>query len=141
MPSELFFCVRQEFTKRREHVEFYAIFNSQISSTTRVAKWLLALQPFRFVVTHITGEENVDADRLSPIPWPVAKPKAVDVIQLAGELELASAGEEESDSDSEKEGEECFLEDNSAQEEVILFAFDMLKQHQKADTDFQSLAQ
>ena len=30
----------------------------------------------------------------------------MDVIELAGELELDSAGEEESDSDSEEEGEE-----------------------------------
>ena len=47
----------------------------------------MAQQPFRFVVKHIKGEENVAADRLSRIPWPMATPKAVDVIQLAGELE------------------------------------------------------
>ena len=33
-------------------------------------------------------------------------PKAVDVIQLAGELELDSEEEEESESESEEEGEE-----------------------------------
>ena len=67
------------------------------------------------MVTHVKGEENVSADRLSRIPWPVAPSKAVDVIQLAGQLELDSAAEEESDSDSEDEGKECYQEDNSAQ--------------------------
>ena len=33
-----------------------------LSSTSRVAKWLLALQPFRFTVTHIKIEENVAVD-------------------------------------------------------------------------------
>ena len=36
----------------------------------------------------------------------MATPKAVDVIQLAGELELHSEREEESDSESEEEGEQ-----------------------------------
>ena len=93
------------------------------------------------MIIHIKGEENVAADRLSRIPWPVATPTAVDVIQRAGELELDSAGEEEADSDSEEEGEECFQEDNSAQVEVILLALDMLKEQQQGDTDCQSLAQ
>ena len=71
----------------------------------------------------------------------MATPKAVEVIQLAGELELHRAGEEESDSDSEQEGEECFQEDSSAQGEVILLDFEVLKEHQKGDTNCQSLAQ
>ena len=87
------------------------------------------------MLTHIKGDENVVADRLSRIPWPVATPKAVDVIQIAGELELESAREEESDSDCEEKGEQCFQEDNSEQGEVILLAFDMLKEHQKGDND------
>ena len=107
------YLLGREFTLRTDHAPLSAIFNSPLSSTSRVAKWLLALQQFRFVITHIKGEENVAADRLSRIPWPVATPTAVDVIQLAGELELDSAWEEESDSDSEEEGEEFFHEDNS----------------------------
>ena len=71
----------------------------------------------------------------------MATPKAVDIIQLAGELELDWAGEEEFDSDSEEEGEEWFQEDKTAQGEVILLAFDMLKEHQKGDPNWQSLAQ
>ena len=65
----------------------------------------------------------------------------MDVIKLAGELELVSAGEEESDSDSEEPVEECCHEDNSAQGDVILLAFHMLKEHQQGDPDCQSLAQ
>ena len=133
--------VEKRIPLRTDHAALSAIFNSPLSSTSRVAKWLLALQTYRFTVTHIKAEENVAADKLSRIPWPVATATAMDVIQLAGELELDSAVEEESDSDSEEEGEECFQEDNSAQGEVILLAFDMLKEHQQGDTDCQSLAQ
>ena len=64
----------------------------------------------------------------------------MDVIQLAGELDLDSAGEEESDSDSEEESEERFKEENSAQGEVVLLAFELLKEHQQGYTDCQSLA-
>ena len=105
-----------------------------LSSISRVAKWLLALQPFRFTVTHIKGEETVAADRLSRIPWPVAMPKAVDVIQLAGELELDSEGEAESHSESEEEGEE-FVQEELPQGELVLLAVELVKEHQKGDTD------
>ena len=88
-------------TIRTEHAALSAIFNSPLSSPSRVAKCLVALHPIRFLVTHINGEDNVAGDRLSRIRWRVAMPKAVDVIHLVGELELDSAGEEESDSDSD----------------------------------------
>ena len=71
----------------------------------------------------------------------MATPEAVESIQLAGELKLDKHADKESDSAIEEEGEECFQEDNSAQGEVILLAFDMLREHQKGDTDCQSLAQ
>ena len=131
----------RECTLRTHHAALSGSFNSPVSSTSRVAKWLLPFQPFRFVVTHIKGEENVGADRVSGIPWPLAMTEAVDVIQLSGELEVDCAVEEESDSDSEEVGEEFFYEDNSAQGEVILKAFDLLKEHQKGETDSPSLAQ
>ena len=105
------YLLGREFTLRTDHAALSANFNSPLNSTSRVAKGLLALQPFRFTVTHIKGEENVAADRLSRIPWPVAMPKAVDVIQRADEVELDSEGEEESDSESEQEGEEFIQEE------------------------------
>ena len=90
-------------------------------------------------MNNIKGEENFAGDKLSRIPWPVATPKTVEIIQLAGKLDLDSDAEEY-DFDSEEEGEEP-LKENSAQGEVILLAFDMLKEHQNGDTDWQSLAQ
>ena len=135
------YLLGRELTLRTEAAALSAIFNSPLSSTSRVAKWPLALQPFRFVVTHIKGEENVAAERLSRIPWPVATPKAVDVIQLAVELEVDSAGEEESDSYRVEEGEEPFQEEDSAQGEVILLAIDLVMEEQKGDTDWQRLGQ
>ena len=87
------------------------------------------------------GEENVVADKFARIPWPVATPKAVEIIQLAGELELDIDAEEESDSDTEEEGEECIQEDNLLHGEVDLHGIEMMKEHQKGYTDCQSLAQ
>ena len=58
----------RELTLRTDHAALSAIFNSPLSSTGRVAKWLLAPQQFRFTVNYINGEENVAADKLSPIP-------------------------------------------------------------------------
>ena len=98
------YLLGREFTLRREHAALCVIFNSPLSSTSSVAKWLLALQTFRFVLIHIKSEENFAADRLSRIPWPVATLKAVNVIQLGGDLEFDSAGEDKSDSDREEEG-------------------------------------
>ena len=62
----------------------------------------MALQLFRFTVTHITGEEGIVAYKLSRIPRPMATPNVLEIIQLAGELELASDAEEESDSYSKE---------------------------------------
>ena len=79
-----------------------------------MAKWLLAFQPFRFTVRHIKGEQNVAAEKRSRIPWPLVTPQAVDVIQLAGELELDSEAQEEFDSESEEEVKEPIQEEESA---------------------------
>ena len=135
------YLLGREFSLNTDPAALYAIFNSPLSSTSRVAKWQLALQPFRFTRPQIKDEEPVVGDKLSRIPWSVATPKAVDIIQLARELEVGSAGEEESDSDTKGEGDECFHVDNSADRAVILLAFDKLKEHQKGGTDCQSLAQ
>ena len=130
------YLLGREFPLRTDHAALSALFNSPISSTSRLSKWLLAVQPFRFTVTHIKGEENVAADIVSRITWPVATPKAVDVIHLAGELELDRAGDEESDSDSEEEEDE-----DSAQGDIILLAIELVKEQQKGDIDCHSWAQ
>ena len=81
-----------EFILPTDHAALSAIFNSPLISTRRVAKWLLALQIYRFRMTHIKGQENVAAEKLSRIPWSLGKPKVVDFIQLRDELELDSEG-------------------------------------------------
>ena len=68
-------------------------------------------------------------------------PKAVEIVPVAGEIELDSDAEEEADLDSEEEGEEWFQEDSLAQGEFLLLGIEMLREHQKGDTDCQSLAQ
>ena len=99
------YLLSREFKLRTEPSAVSAIFNSPLCSTIRVAKWLLALQPFGFTVNHIKGEENVAADNLSRIPRPVAMAKAVEIVQLAGDLEHDTDAEEEPDSDTEGKGE------------------------------------
>ena len=64
-----------QFTLRTDHAALSANFNSCLSSRSRVARWLLAMHPFRFMVNHVKGEESVVADRLSTIPSPLATQK------------------------------------------------------------------
>ena len=44
-------------------------------------------------------------------------------------------------SDGEEEGEESFQEDKLSQGEVVLLAIEMQREHQKGDTDCQSVVQ
>ena len=100
-----------------------------------------ALQPFGFFVHHITGEENVGEAKLSRIPWRMAVPSVVKIVQLAGQIELHTEAGEESKSGSEEEGEDGFEEDSVAHGEVLLLGIEMLREDGKGDTDCQSLAQ
>ena len=124
-----------EFTLCPDPATLSAIFNSHLSSTSRVATWLLALQPYGFIVTHIKGEENEVADKLARIAWAVAKPIAVEIIQHAGELEFDRNAEEECDSDIDEEEEERIQDDSLGQGEVVLLGIKMLREDQKGDTD------
>ena len=47
------------------------IFNSKLTNSARITKLLLKLQPYKFVVQVIKGKDNIVADSLSRIPWPV----------------------------------------------------------------------
>ena len=104
----------REFTLNPDLTALSPSCNSPGSSKSRIAKWLLALQPFRFTLNHIKGEVKVAAAKLSRSPWTVATPKAVEIIQLAGDFEPDSDAEEESNSDREQDAEEVFQEDNPA---------------------------
>ena len=70
------FLLGRHFTLRTDHKALAAIFNSAMSVSSRVTKWLLALQPFDFAIEVIAGKENVVADSLSRIPWPITLPNA-----------------------------------------------------------------
>ena len=70
----------------------------------------------------------------------MATSQAAGRIQLARHVYLDSEGEGQSDSDREEEEEETIQEDNSAQGETILLVSEMLKKHQKGDTDSECLA-
>ena len=67
------FLLGNDFLLRTDHRALAAIFNSPLSTSSRVSKWLLALQPFCFKIEIIPGKENVVADSLSRIPWPITE--------------------------------------------------------------------
>ena len=95
--------------------------------------WLPALQIFRFTGNPMTGKKNVRGDRRSRFPWAVVTPQAVEIIQLAGELELDTDPKEESESESEEDAEKCLLNESSALGALILLGIEMLREHQKVD--------
>ena len=88
----------------------------------------------------MNGEGLVSADKLSIIPWPLAMAKAVDIVQLAGELELDSAAEE-SASDNQMQGEESFQAESLEQGQVVLHGIESRGDLRKGETDGHSLAQ
>ena len=65
------FLLGNQFRLRTDHKALASIFNSTMSTSSRVTKWLLALQPYTFTIEVIRGTANVVADSLSRIPWPV----------------------------------------------------------------------
>ena len=72
----------REFTRRRDTAGLSPIFSSARSSTSRVAKWLLDLQPFRFTLNRRKCAENVVADKFSSILCQWRRIKLSSVINL-----------------------------------------------------------
>ena len=68
----------------------------------------------------------------------MATPKAVEIIQLALEIEIDSMVEEECDFDIEEEGEESIQDDHLELGEGVLLGIKMVREHQKGLTDWQS---
>ena len=68
------FHLSRHFTVRSEHKELAANFNTARSVSSRVTKWLLAWLPFDFAIEVRGLTENMVADSLSRIPWPVRLP-------------------------------------------------------------------
>ena len=63
------FLVGQHFTLRTDQKVLAAIFNSAMSVSSRVRKWLLSLQPFDFAIKSIADKDNVVTDSLSRVHW------------------------------------------------------------------------
>ena len=89
---------------------------------------------------HITVEKNVGAVKPSQIRWPLLTPKALDIIQLAAELESDYAMEQISDHIAKRHVRNI-QEDNYAQRELILLAIELVKEQHKVDSDGQSRPQ
>ncbi len=58
------------------------IFNSKLTNSSRITKWLLKMQPYRFKIEIIKGKDNVVADSLSRIPWPTVVKDAPEVAAI-----------------------------------------------------------
>ena len=128
------YLLAREFTIRTDKAGPSPLVHSPMRATTRVAQLLRALLLFRFTVNHIKGGENVAADKVSTIPWPVTIPKAVELVQFTGDIELDPEAPKEYDSDSEEEDGEIFPDDSVAQGEVVRLGIEMLLEDQKCDT-------
>ncbi|KAF0146990.1 MAG: hypothetical protein FD187_3129, partial [bacterium] len=67
------YLLAQEFTLRTDHSALRSLFRSVPKPTSRIERWQMQLQPFKFTIEVIRGKENVVADALSRIEWPDAK--------------------------------------------------------------------
>ena len=94
-----------------------------MSVSSRVTKWLIAVQPFDFANEVIAGKENVVADSLSRIPCPLTLSNA----------DLSDDFVDLLDADSESASEVG----NEAS--ITLLAIETLKQHQSQEIDIAKL--
>ena len=68
----------------------------------------------------------------------MALPKVVAIVQLAGEIELYTDGDDASDSEIYKEGADIFQEDSIPHEEVLLLGLETQREHQNRDPNYLS---
>ena len=80
------FLLGREFLLRTDHRALMGIFNSKLTNSVHITKWLLKLQPYKFVVQVIRGKDNIVDDSLSRIPWRVVvkEPSATSALTLVG---------------------------------------------------------
>ena len=104
----------REFTLRTDHQALIAIFRTNLATTTRIVKWVMRLQPYKFVIEVIPGKQNVVADALSRIPWPIQM-----VSGSKGE-DVCAIGEEEDEEFNEFEEQEEFEADQVVEPVITL---------------------
>ena len=59
------------FLLRTDHRALCGLFSSSLQTSSRVVKWVMRLQPFKFTIQIVKGKENIVADALSRIPWKI----------------------------------------------------------------------
>jgi len=96
------FLLGRQFLLRTDHRALMGIFNSKLTNSARITKWLLKLQPYQFVVEIIKGKDNIVADSLSRIPWPTVLKEASTNSAL---LLVGAEGEETADVPIEEQEE------------------------------------
>ena len=67
------------------------IFYSKLTNSARITKWLLKLQPLKFQIEIIKWKDNVVADSLSRIPWPVIAKDWTEKLTLTLETDIEFA--------------------------------------------------
>jgi len=85
------FLLGREFVLRTDHRALMGIFNSKLTNSARITKWLLKLQPYRFQIEIIKGKDNTVADSLSRIPWPVVVKESTEKFTLTLDADIVFA--------------------------------------------------
>ena len=66
------FLLGAPFILRTDHRALTAIFTSKLSHSSRFVNWIIRLQEFSLKIEYRAGDQNVIADALSRIPWPMS---------------------------------------------------------------------
>ena len=127
------FLLGNTFTLRTDHKALAALFNSHFKNSSRIVKWILRLQEYPFTIEYFAGNENIVADALSRIPWP---------------MQIIENSHENSDSDEEfgllcndmVDADEAFLSVVSP-EPVVSVQMGDLRYHQMEDTELDIVKQ
>ena len=68
------------FVWRTDHAALKNLFKSDLKLSSRVSRWILALQPYKIIIEQIKGKDNILADALSRVQteglsWSLSPPR------------------------------------------------------------------